>query len=87
LRARRATPSGCEIEPIRVEPDEFEEGGYRQSGLGRLNGVASIDSFVEYKHIMLSTATPGAQGCGHSPPTNNHFKYSDTSLKWKEKLR
>jgi betaine-aldehyde dehydrogenase len=40
--------------------DEFEEGGYRQSGLGRLNGVASIDSFVEYKHITLSTAAPGA---------------------------
>jgi betaine-aldehyde dehydrogenase len=34
--------------------DEFEEGGYRQSGLGRLNGVAAIDDFVEYKHITLS---------------------------------
>jgi betaine-aldehyde dehydrogenase len=36
--------------------DEFEEGGYRQSGLGRLNGVAAIDDFIEYKHITLSTA-------------------------------
>ncbi|MFU5001696.1 aldehyde dehydrogenase family protein [Pseudomonas paraeruginosa] len=35
--------------------DEFEEGGYRQSGLGRLNGVAALDDFVEYKHISLST--------------------------------
>ncbi|AZC95436.1 aldehyde dehydrogenase family protein [Pseudomonas chlororaphis] len=36
--------------------DEFEEGGYRQSGLGRLNGAAAIDDFIEYKHISLSTA-------------------------------
>ena len=36
--------------------DEFEEGGYRQSGLGRLNGVAALDDFVEYKHISLTTA-------------------------------
>ncbi|MCA8275621.1 aldehyde dehydrogenase family protein [Burkholderia sp. AU30280] len=35
--------------------DEFEEGGYKQSGLGRLNGVAAIDDFVEYKHITLNT--------------------------------
>jgi betaine-aldehyde dehydrogenase len=35
--------------------DEFEEGGYRQSGLGRLNGVAAMDDFIEYKHITLST--------------------------------
>lgn len=31
--------------------DEFEEGGYKQSGLGRLNGIASLDSFIEYKHV------------------------------------
>lgn len=35
--------------------DEFEEGGYSQSGLGRLNGVAAIDDFIEYKHITLTT--------------------------------
>ncbi|KVQ62987.1 aldehyde dehydrogenase family protein [Burkholderia territorii] len=35
--------------------DEFEEGGYRQSGLGRLNGAAALDDFIEYKHITLST--------------------------------
>jgi betaine-aldehyde dehydrogenase len=38
--------------------DEFEEGGYRQSGLGRLNGVAAIDNFIEYKHITLSIGSP-----------------------------
>ncbi|KWD88245.1 aldehyde dehydrogenase family protein [Burkholderia ubonensis] len=35
--------------------DAFEEGGYRQSGLGRLNGAAAIDDFIEYKHITLKT--------------------------------
>ncbi len=35
--------------------DEFEEGGVRQSGLGRLNGVAAMDDFIEYKHITLNT--------------------------------
>ncbi|AOK55901.1 aldehyde dehydrogenase [Burkholderia stagnalis] len=35
--------------------DEFEEGGYRQSGLGRLNGAAAIDDFIEYKHVTLKT--------------------------------
>jgi acyl-CoA reductase-like NAD-dependent aldehyde dehydrogenase len=33
--------------------DEFEEGGFKQSGSGRLNGVAAMDDFVEYKHIAL----------------------------------
>lgn len=35
--------------------DEFEEGGFKQSGLGRLNGVAAMDDFIEYKHITIST--------------------------------
>ena len=34
--------------------DEFEEGGFKQSGRGRLNGVAAMDDFVEYKHIALN---------------------------------
>lgn len=34
--------------------DEFEEGGFKQSGQGRLNGVSAIDDFIEYKHIALS---------------------------------
>jgi betaine-aldehyde dehydrogenase len=32
--------------------DETEEGGYKQSGLGRLNGIAAIDDFIEYKTIV-----------------------------------
>ena len=46
--------------------DEFEQGGYKQSGRGRLRGLASLDDFVEYKHIVLqpgvaavSTSTKG----------------------------
>ncbi|HEY3145273.1 MAG TPA: aldehyde dehydrogenase family protein [Dongiaceae bacterium] len=31
--------------------DEFEEGGAKQSGLGRLNGLAALDAFLEHKHI------------------------------------
>lgn len=34
--------------------DEFEEGGFKQSGLGRMNGMAAMEDFVEYKHITLS---------------------------------
>ena len=39
--------------------DEFEEGGYKQSGRGRLRGLAALDDFLEYKHIVLS---PGVAG-------------------------
>lgn len=44
-----------------VVHDEFEEGGFKQSGLGRLNGLAAMEDFVEYKHIALNAqlaATP-----------------------------
>ena len=30
---------------------EFEEGGFKSSGSGRLGGLASLDDFVEYKQI------------------------------------
>ncbi|NIY69364.1 aldehyde dehydrogenase family protein [Streptomyces malaysiensis] len=30
---------------------EFEEGGFKSSGLGRLGGIASLDEFTEYKQI------------------------------------
>lgn len=30
---------------------EFEEGGFKSSGLGRLGGVASVEDFLEYKQI------------------------------------
>lgn len=33
--------------------DEFEEGGYKQSGRGRLPGLAQLEDFLEYKHIVL----------------------------------
>jgi acyl-CoA reductase-like NAD-dependent aldehyde dehydrogenase len=33
--------------------DEFEEGGYKQSGRGRLRGLAALDDFLESKHIVL----------------------------------
>lgn len=36
-----------------VMRDEFEEGGYKQSGRGRLRGLASVEDFIEYKHIVL----------------------------------
>jgi len=36
-----------------VMRDEFEEGGYKQSGRGRLRGLAALDDFLEYKHIVL----------------------------------
>jgi betaine-aldehyde dehydrogenase len=35
--------------------DEFEEGGFKQSGLGRMNGGAVMDDFLEYKHITMTT--------------------------------
>lgn len=34
--------------------DEFEEGGYKQSGVHRMNGMAALDDFLEYKHITFS---------------------------------
>ncbi|MEB7538548.1 aldehyde dehydrogenase family protein [Pantoea anthophila] len=34
--------------------DESEEGGFKQSGQGRLNGIAALDDFIEYKHIALN---------------------------------
>ena len=33
--------------------DGFEEGGDKQSGQGRLRGLAALDDFLEYKHIVL----------------------------------
>lgn len=35
---------------------EFEEGGFKSSGLGRLGGVASLDDFLEYKQISQNFA-------------------------------
>ena len=35
---------------------EFEEGGYKASGLGRLGGTASMEDFLEYKQIAHTFA-------------------------------
>ena len=45
--------------------DEFEEGGYKQSGRGRLRGLAALDDFLEYKHIVLNPASSHQE----RPPT------------------
>ncbi|WP_367105969.1 aldehyde dehydrogenase family protein [uncultured Psychrobacter sp.] len=42
-----------------VMRDEFEEGGYKQSGVGRLRGQSTLEDFVEVKHIVLQ---PGVVG-------------------------
>ncbi len=38
---------------------EFEEGGYKASGLGRLGGMASIEEYLEYKQIAHTFAGGG----------------------------
>jgi betaine-aldehyde dehydrogenase len=40
--------------------DETEEGGYKQSGVGRLNGISALDDFVEYQTIIheVESASP-----------------------------
>ena len=35
--------------------DEFEEGGFKPSGQGRMNSLTVLDDFVEYKHITINT--------------------------------
>jgi betaine-aldehyde dehydrogenase len=40
--------------------DQFEEGGFKQSGLGRMRGFAVIDDFIEFKHIRLTPGTPAS---------------------------
>jgi betaine-aldehyde dehydrogenase len=37
--------------------DQYEEGGYKNSGQGRMRGLAVLDDFVEYKHIQLRPGT------------------------------
>jgi acyl-CoA reductase-like NAD-dependent aldehyde dehydrogenase len=39
--------------------DEFEEGGFKQSGRGRLRGHAGLDDFLECKHIAFKPGTLG----------------------------
>lgn len=37
---------------------EFEEGGFKSSGVGRLGGLASVEDFLEYKQITQDYAPP-----------------------------
>lgn len=37
--------------------DQFEEGGYKESGIGRLNGVGGLEAFLETKHIYHPAGT------------------------------
>lgn len=37
--------------------DEFEEGGFKQSGRGRLRGHSGLDDFLECKHIAFKPGT------------------------------
>ena len=41
--------------------DEMEEGGFKQSGAGRLNGRAALEDFLEYKHITFKSGLVGEQ--------------------------
>ena len=38
--------------------DQYEEGGFKSSGQGRMRGIAVLDDFIEYKHIQLR---PGSE--------------------------
>jgi len=40
--------------------DQFEEGGFKGSGLGRMRGFAVLDDFVEFKHVRLRPGTTPA---------------------------
>lgn len=42
--------------------DQFEEGGYKMSGLGRMRGLAVLDDFLEAKHIVMRPGLPETQG-------------------------
>jgi betaine-aldehyde dehydrogenase len=60
LRVAREIQAGTIwINDWAVLHDQFEEGGFKQSGQGRMRGKAVIDDFVEYKHIALR---PGIGG-------------------------
>lgn len=42
--------------------DETEEGGFKQSGLGRLNGVSAMDDFLEYRTIIHEVDVAAGDG-------------------------
>jgi betaine-aldehyde dehydrogenase len=58
LRVARALQSGTVwINDWASIHDQFEEGGFKQSGRGRLRGHAGLDDFLEYKHIAFKPGT------------------------------
>jgi betaine-aldehyde dehydrogenase len=48
--------------------DQFEEGGFKQSGHGRMRGLAVLEDFLETKHIAMkpgwTALAPGEQSAG-----------------------
>jgi betaine-aldehyde dehydrogenase len=58
LRVAREIEAGTIwINDWAVVYDEFEEGGFKESGNGRLNGLTAMDEFLEYKHIAFNSGT------------------------------
>ena len=57
LRVARALQTGTVWINWANIHDEFEEGGFRQSGRSRLRGRAGLDDFLECKHIALKPGT------------------------------
>jgi betaine-aldehyde dehydrogenase len=65
LRVAIALESGTVwVNDWAVLHDQFEEGGYKSSGQGRMRGLAVLEDFMEYKYIALS---PGVTGAHQSP--------------------
>jgi betaine-aldehyde dehydrogenase len=61
LRIARLLDSGTVwINNWAIVYDETEEGGYKQSGLGRLNGVSALDDFLEHRTIIHEVDTSAA---------------------------
>ena len=42
--------------------DETEEGGYKQSGLGRMNGVGAMEDFIEYRTFVHEVDLATSEG-------------------------
>lgn len=60
LRVARALQAGTVwINDWASIHDQFEEGGFKQSGRGRLRGTSGLDDFLECKHIAFRPGTIG----------------------------
>jgi len=60
LRVAIALESGTVwVNDWAVLHDQYEEGGYKSSGQGRMRGLAVLEDFMEYKYIALK---PGVTG-------------------------